>query len=257
MNTKQMTVLLIEIVGAFFLMQALNIQLPIHITLNSSVANSPSELAVVGEGKVDAVPDTANIQVGITVDNASTVEIAQQKISTVHTALVASLQKLGVQEADIKTSNYSITPNYSYDISPTSLRPNTQSKITGYNGNATLSIKTKKTDIAGQIIDEATKVGANQVGNINFTVDQPDVYREAAREKAIANAKDQAAKLAKSLGIRLGKVTNMVESNTGEIQPYYAMKTMDSLPAAGGGAPALETGTQTVTSTVTLYFEKQ
>ena len=85
-------------------------------------------------------------------------------------------------------------------------------------------------------------------------VSQPELYREQARNAAIKNAKDQAVKIAKNLGIKLGKVTNMVESSSNT--PSYYSK---ALPVSGGGMGGginIEPGSQTVTSEVTLYFEK-
>lgn len=244
MNTKQMVVFFAGVIVSLALIKTLNIRLPINVT----VSNTSNELAVVGEGKVDVVPDTAYVDVGITVSNLKTVKDAQDKVDGVHNALVGSLKKLGIASDEIKTSNYSISPSYSYE--------NNISKIVGYDGNATLTIKTKKVDLVGKIVEEAAAAGANQIGNTRFTVDAPETYRESAREKAIANAKEQATKLAKTLGIRLGHVVNIVESTSGETSPIYSLKMADGM-GGGAQAPSFESGTQTVTSTVTLYFEKQ
>ena len=60
----------------------------------------------------------------------------------------------------------------------------------------------------------------------------------------------------KNLGIRLGKITNIVESTPDSGFIPYSLK---ALPMGGGGgnSATMEPGTQTVTSTVTLYFEKR
>lgn len=91
------------------------------------------------------------------------------------------------------------------------------------------------------------------MGGVNFAVDEPQKYREKAREEAIANAKIQAEKLAKTLGIKLGKITNIVESSPQA--PISYIKTLRSDVAQA--APVIEPGTETVTSVVTLYFEKK
>jgi len=108
------------------------------------------------------------------------------------------------------------------------------------------------------VIEEATKAGANQIDNTRFIVDNPAVYREEA--KAIQNAKDQAEKIAKSLGIKLGKVTNVVESLSNGANPQYdRMYSAKNIPLTGGcgGSVALESGFETVISMVTLYFKKR
>ena len=232
--------LLVLTVGALLIVQQLDISYPLDVRTSSR----SSELSVVGEGKIDAVPDTATITVGISVTNIPTVQEAQSKINDINNRIIATLGALDIAKSDIKTSNYSIYPYYSSDP---------QARVTGYNGNVSITIQTHKMDKVSEVITQATAAGANEVQGVSFSIDNPDALREKAREEAIGNAKDQAQKLAKQLGIRLGKITNIVESNNGgNIVPYYEKA---ALPIGGGG-PQVEPGSQTITSMVTLYFEK-
>jgi len=227
-----------------------NISYPLTVTSRSA----SGELAVVGEGKVDVVPDTASVELGIVVNDAKTVDEAQTKINTINNAIIAGVAQVGIDKKDVKTSNYSILPSYNYTSNP-------NGAITGYNGNVTVSIKVKDTSLLPQVIEAATKGGANQVNGTNYSVDKPEVTREQARQKAIENAKEQAKKLANNLGIRLGKVTNIVESTSGgyPIPMYYEKSAvrLDSAMGSNAPVPDLQPGTQTITSTVTLYFEKR
>jgi len=108
--------------------------------------------------------------------------------------------------------------------------------------------------LASKVIETATTAGANQIQGSRFVVDKPELYREEAREKAIKNAKEQAEKMAKNLGIKLGKIVNIIESSPSQPIAFYGKAYAEGL---GGGGPILEQGTQTVTSVVTLYFEKK
>lgn len=235
---------LFSLVFALWLIKALNISYPLEVK-TSTVS---SELAVVGEGKVDVTPDTVYIDAGVSVSNVPTADEAQKAISEINNKIIAAMKKLGLEEKDISTSNYSVSPNYSY-------KRDEEKKITGYNGSATLTIKVKDKDLASKVIVEATNAGANRIHGARFVVDKPEKYREEARNKAIQNAKDQAQKLAKTLGIKLGKVVNIVESSPGS--PVYRTLRTTAVEDLGGGGPELEPGSQTITSTVTLYFEKR
>lgn len=238
-------VLLISVIVALFLIKVLDISYPLTITTTTK----STELAVVGEGKVEATPDTVYIDVGITVNNQSTTEAAQKRIDEVNNSILAAMEKLGIAKADIKTTNYSVYPNYKYESN--------ENRINGYNGNASISIKVSDVKLATQVTTEATKAGANQINGSRFVIDKPEKYREQARNEAIANARQQAEMLAKQLGIKLGRVTNIVESSpNGVIGPMYARSAEMGLGAGGGGAQ-FEPGTQTISSTVTLYFEKR
>ncbi len=238
----------LSIVVALFVFLLLVKSFDISYPLTITNYNKSSELSVVGEGKIDVVPDKALINVGITVQNASTAEEAQKSINQTNNKLIQAMKSLGVNAGDIKTSNYSINPTYSS-------RPEATQTISGYSGNATITITLKNAALVPQALEAATKAGANEIQGVSFSIDDPNKYREEARNKAISNAKDQAEKLAKTLGIRLGKVTNIIESSPGEPNPIF--KTADVMSAPSGGAPIVEPGTQTITSIVTLYFEKK
>lgn len=225
---------------ALLVVKKLDISYPLTITTTTK----STELAVVGEGKVEVIPDTAYIDVGISVNNVETADKAQEMLSSVNNKIIEAVKKLGIVKEDIKTANYSVYPNYSYEEKT--------SKITGYNGNATVTIKVKEMKLTSQVITEATNVGANQIHGVRFEIDKPEKYREQARDKAIENAREQAEQLAKKLGIKLGRVVNIVESAPERIYPLYGK----AIPEAGGGGPQIEPGSQTITSTVTLYFEK-
>jgi len=220
-----------------------NISYPLTI-INT---NQSSEFSVIGEGKVEAIPDTAYVDAGITIDRAQSVVEAQKKIDEINNKIISSLGAIGIAKADIKTSNYSINPNYRYE--------NNENNIDGYNGNVTIEIKVKP-QLASKVIETVTTAGANQIQGSRFVVDKPELYREAARNAAIKNAKDQAEKIAKSLGIKLGKVTNIFESTPSETASYNKSMSTDGI-GVGGGSPQVEPGSQTITSTVTLYFEKK
>ncbi|NTU46284.1 SIMPL domain-containing protein [Candidatus Roizmanbacteria bacterium] len=228
------------------LIKALNVAYPISITTETK---TNSEISVSGVGKVDVVPDTATVDVGISVNNAATVDDAQKKIDTVNNKIIEAMKLLGIEKKDIRTSNYSIYPNYTYSGS--------DNKITGYNGNVNITITSKNLNLVSKIIEESTKAGANQIQGSRFIVAHPEKYREQARDLAIANAKEQAAKMAKTLGINLGKVSNIIENSGSDsvAYPVMAEKTLN-LRANVASSADMEPGTQTVTSNVTLFFEK-
>ena len=246
-----------ELVGVFVfaitaiitlvIIQALNIALPISVTTRTV----SGELSVVGTGQVDVVPDVANVQAGI-ISEGQTVEEVENEINEINNKIIAAVEKLGIDKKDIKTSNYSINPNYE----PVPVQFPNKSEPFGYTGNASLTLTIRKQEVVANIIIAATEAGANNVYNAGFVVDDPSKYREEARNKAIENAKEQAEKLSRELGIKLGRIVNIVESISGGPEIYPIMRAE---PAFGRDtiAPDIEPGTQTVTSTVTLYFERR
>lgn len=238
------TVVVVSLV-ALYLVKIFNISYPLTLVTTTR----SSELAVVGDGKVEAIPDTVYIDAGITVNKAASVEAAQKSIDDTNNKIISSLKAIDIEKADIQTSNYSISPDYNYT--------NNQTVLDGYNGNVTMTIKSHNPQTASKIIEAVTTAGANQIQGSRFVVDKPEIYRQQARDAAIKNAKDQAAQIAKNLGINLGKITNIVESTPGNNQVYsQAMSVPLTGGGMGGGGVNIEPGTQTVSSEVTLFFEK-
>jgi len=245
------------------LIKIFNISYPINIRVVNSTESA--EFTVVGTGKVDVVPDVAVVDAGITVSNLSTAEEAKQQMTAVNNRIIQSVKSLGVEKKDIETGGFNIYPEYTTTeiARPTSLLQSTgsvtsssDSKISGYSGSASVTVKVRKKELASQVVQSVTGAGATNVSGPRFMVDNPQLYKEKARSEAIKNAKEQAKKLSKELGIRLGKVTNMIESGN---MPYY-----DYSRGLGGvelnsktsEAPVFEEGTDTVSSTVTLFFER-
>lgn len=246
---KQTTSIIFFFLLLFIFMVAvkfLNISFPVMVTNTSR----STELSVVGEGKVEVVPDTAKVTVGISILNAATVEAAQSEMDETNNAIIEAMKGLGIDAKSIQTSNYSIYP--AYDYSSGTEVPD------GYSGNVSVTIETSNTQQVSQVIEAATAAGANQVQGTTFQVKDPAKYREQARNMAIENAKEQAQQLANSLGIKLGKVVNIVEysPSTGGPVPMYDM-AVSQRALGGGGGPSIEAGSQEITSVVTLYFEKR
>jgi uncharacterized protein YggE len=245
-ENKVLTTYVLMLVATFiflFFVNYFNISYPLTVTQKTA----SSELAVTGVGKVDVSPDLATVNLSIVANNAKTVQDAQNEINSVNNKIVESLKSLGVSKKDIKTSDYSITPNYDYS--------NGKNTTSGYNASATLTVTTNDTSKLPQIISKGTESGANQVLGTNYSVKSPEDYQEQARQKAIDNAKQQAQKLANELGIKLGKAVNIAESS----QPQEPSPVMYKEAALSAGsnpvAPDLQPGSQTITSTVTVYFE--
>jgi len=246
-NLKTIFTLLVSIVLLLFIIDVFDIAYPVRLISKST----NSDLSVVGEGKIDATPDTAKVEAGITISKAQNVSSAQSQLTKVNNDIIDALVAMGIAKADITTSNYSIYPTNSYDSTGKPVND-------GYNGNISLSIKVRDFTKIANVIETATKMGANNISGASFFIDKPEQLREKARDLAIKNAKEQAEKLSKTLGIRLGKVTNFIESSDGRDYPVPMYKTL-AMPVTGGGDSSAEIagGTQTISSTVTLYFEKK
>ena len=209
-------------------------------------AQYKNTISVSGEGKVSAKPDIGQVNLSV-VSNAKTVAIAQKDNTDKMNKVIKAMKDLGIKEEDLKTTNYNVSPSYQY--------LNGKSEIIGYQIDQTLEVKIRDLEKVGDILSQASAAGANQVGSLNFTFDDPEKLNTQARQKAIDNAKIKAQDLAKALGVSLGKVVSFSESSSGRSIPmYYAS---DALEKSGGGvsAPEVQTGQNEVNIGVSLSYE--
>lgn len=202
-------------------------------------------ITIDGEGKVTATPDVAVVSLGVQSD-AKTVKAAQGDNSQKMNDIVKAVKETGVKDADIQTTNYNIYPKYSYN------KDTGISDIVGYTVSQSVTVKVRNLDSVGGILFKAGELGANQVGGVNFTVDNPESLKVQAREKAIDNARTKANVLFDKLGLRPGRIVSFSESGAG-YPPIY----MKEAYGIGGGvsSPSIETGSLDIAVNVSLTFE--
>jgi len=212
------------------------------IPVSSVVSQKQDFFTVTGEGKVTVVPDTAIVDLGITINQPS-VKVAQSEANSVINSISQAIKNLGVAAKDIKTSNYSVYPLYD------------QNRITSYQVNTNLTITVREIDKANQVIDAATAKGANSVGGIQLTVDEDKKKQllQNARELAVKEAKSKAESLARAAGLTLGKIVNVQESFGSVPVPMYAKSAI----GLGGGREdtQIQPGSTDISTSVTLFYE--
>jgi uncharacterized protein YggE len=209
------------------------------------------QISVSAEGKVFAKPDIAQVDFGVQTDTKSEAADVVQEGTEKMNAIIAALQELGIEEKDIKTTSFNLNPVYYYPMDG-------ERQLSGYELYQQVTLKIRNLDIIGDAIQTATTNGANQIGNVVFTIDETDALQAEARIEAIAKARTKAEEIAQQAGIKLGKIVSIYESGIMIIRP----RTSYSYDMGGGfsdekavfAAPEVETGEMEVTTTVTLTY---
>jgi len=166
--------------------------------------------------------------------------------------IVAELKSRGIEAKDIQTTNYSIYPNYDY--------LNGRQTLKNYVVSQNVNVKIRNLETIGDIVQKAATLGANQIGGLNFTIDEPEKIKQQARELALMAAKTKAESLAKIAGVKLGKLVSFTESmSDGQIVNVrdYSLKVegYGMGGAAAVPAPAVEAGSQDVIINVMVTYE--
>jgi uncharacterized protein YggE len=162
---------------------------------------TPPTLNVNGSAQVTLSPDIAYISVGVHTENADANEAVSANTSQAQ-KITDALKATGVDEKDIRTSNFSITPQQQYDK---------DGKLTGVNFVVDNTVYVTLRDLTkiGDILGAAVSAGANNIYGIQFDVADKTTALASARKTAVENAHKQAEELAQAAGIKLGAVQNI------------------------------------------------
>lgn len=206
----------------------------------------PATISVSGEGKEFVKPDIATIRVGVVKQSADLLK-AQRDAKEVVDRVLVLLKEKNIADKDIKTTSFSIYPQYDY-------KDGVQ-KFRGYEVRQTLEVKMRDLSKVGEVLGGVAGAGANEVGSLNFTVDDPKAVQEKARATAITEAKQKAERLAKELGVRLIKITSYSESGGAQPPMPYFSKAEFGMGMGGAADVAVPTGENEIKMNVSITYE--
>ena len=171
---------------AFFILLFLYANFGPNIPISILSQQKGEPLIVTETGDATAVPDIANITIGVE-ERGITITDVQNSVNQKSKNLVAAFKKLGIEEKDIKTTGYNVYPEYDYRETP--------QKVIGYRISTTYSIKIKDFNKINDTVVIATNTGANIIGNVSFEVndDTKNKVLTEAREEAVKKAKANAS----------------------------------------------------------------
>lgn len=199
------------------------------------------------DAEVTATPDIAMTTIGM-VATGETVAVAQEANTTVMNQLTTRLADMGIAAEDMQTANYNIYPQYNYTSEDGRV-------LEGYEVSQNVTVKIRNIDSAKDVIALAGEVGANSVSGLQFTIDERDVYKNQARNKALEKVYEKATALSRSLGVSVVGIVSYDEYEAGSGNPGYAR--YESLDYGFGGAPApeIQSGSMDVRMNVSVTFE--
>lgn len=204
-------------------------------------------ITVEGEGKVIGTPDIATITLGVE-SKGDDVGMAQASNTTIANSLIEKVKAMGVASADIQTSNYSVYPNYEWNI------VTLESEQKGWTVSQSITVKVRNLSNVSTLLALSGANGATSVSGPEFTIDDTSNLKDEARSKAVADAKSKAEALAVELGVQLDGITGYSEYvNTPSPYPYYDMYAM-----SGGvkeATPTIEPGSSEVDLVVSVTYK--
>lgn len=219
-----------------------------------AIAAGHTLLTVTAQGSSTRTPDMAGYSAGVTTQGATASEALSANSAQMN-RVIAALKQAGIADKDIQTSNLNLNPIYAQPKRlPDGSYEDGQQRIIGYQATNTVSVRHRKVEGMGKVIDALVKAGANQVNGPNFMLAEPDAAQDEARVEAMKNARARADLYAKAAGLRVARIVSISESGGYTPMPVMYMRKEAMDVAAAPPAP-VAAGELEMNVNVTVQFE--
>jgi uncharacterized protein YggE len=163
-------------------------------------------IRVLGRATVEAVPDHADVRVGIT-NKAASPTAALDQNSAVARKIIEFSKKFGVDERNIQTDSINLAPAYK---SVRGTDGNARQEPDGYTARNVVRVKLTDISSLGTFMRQVLDQGATNIDGVNFGLSNPEKFADEARTKAVENAVRQALLLVEAAKVKLGTIQEIV-----------------------------------------------
>ncbi|BGI53191.1 MAG: oxidative stress defense protein [Candidatus Hamiltonella defensa (Ceratovacuna japonica)] len=174
-------------------------------------------VATSGIANVEAIPDIANLIINVNILAKDAADAKKQVDHRVN-QYFDFLEKNQVDQKDIHAANLITEPEYDYQKEGKTL-------LKGYRAIREVKVQLRQMDKLNTLLDQALKLGLNEIRALKFSVADPDLYRKKAQQKAIENARQQAQLLAQSFQSILGPIYSVRYHGEAAYQPKPLLST--------------------------------
>jgi len=201
-------------------------------------------LTVTGDGAASAVPDIADLELGVqTINEDPSVAIVEN--TTAMASVIETLIDLEIDEDDIQTRSFNMWVEQVYG-------PDGPTGEFLYHVLNQIVVRVRDLDMTGDVLGAALVAGVNNVNGITFGVEDTQALEEAARDAAVDNAVAKAEQLAQRLGVKVGNPRHVIETSGG-FSPERLERAV-AFESAGASVP-VSAGDFTVRVSVNIVFD--
>lgn len=206
-------------------------------------------IAVTADDNATADADTATVHIGF-LNYAADEQTAYANASKVSNAIMAALEKAGVKKDAIESQAQSIARVQPYELQNL---PADQKAQRQFVAQQSWTVKTSAQN-ASSILDVSVKAGANNSGDIEWSVADSNALEAQAAGKALKRAHEIAERMAQGLGVKLG-VLVYASNQAEQVRPIRPMMaaSLRAAPAAAEKVEPLAINPRKVTRSATVY----
>jgi uncharacterized protein len=206
-------------------------------------------IAITATDKVTVLADTASVHVGFITYGPDS-DAAYANGSRLSNAIVKALTTAGIPNDAIESENQNVSPVQEYQVDKLTPAEKAQRK---FQVTQSWTVRTNAAD-AAKTLDLAVKAGANQSGQIDWSLKDENAAQAEAAAKALQRARTVAGEMAKSLNVKLGPL--LFASNETQAEPVRPlMRAMDMMDRAMAAPlpPPLAINARQIEKSATVY----
>jgi uncharacterized protein YggE len=203
-------------------------------------------IAITATDKVIVMADTATVHIGFIAYGPDS-DAAYATGSRISNAIVKALTAAAVPSDAIQSENQNVAPVQEYQIDKLTPAEKAQRK---FQVTQSWTVRTPA-DNAAKILDLAVKAGANQSGQIDWSLKDENGPQAEAAGKALQRARTVASEMAKGLSVKLGALL-YANNETQAEPPRPLMRAMNSAMAVSAPAP-LAINPRQIEKSATVY----
>jgi uncharacterized protein len=211
------------------------------------VSKENRTIAITATDKVIVLADIANLHIGF-IAYGSDSDSAYAAGSRTSNAIVKALTTAGVPSDSIESENQNVSPVQEYQIDKLTPAEKAQRK---FQVTQSWTVRTNADD-AAKVLDLAVKAGANQSGQIDWSLKDENSSQSEAASKALQRARTVAAEMAKGLNATLGALLYASNETQAEPPRPIVMRAMSAAPMAQKVEP-LAINPRRIEKTATVY----
>jgi uncharacterized protein YggE len=183
-------------------------------------------IAITTTDKVMALADIATVHIGFIAYGPDS-DAAYANGSHISNAIMKSLTSAGIPNDAIESENQNVSPVQDYQIDKLTPEEKAQRK---FQVTQSWTVRIPAAD-APKTLDLAVKAGANQSGQIDWSLKDENAAQSEAAAKALQRARTVADEMAKGLNARIGAL--LYASNETQAEPPRPlMRAMAAAPMA-------------------------
>lgn len=207
----------------------------------------PRLVIVSGQGEVQAEPDRAFVTLGVESRKPRLAEARAAVTKTIE-AVLKLTGDLKIDTKYVRTTRVNLQPEYNWD-NKTGTR-----HLIGYFVSRQVEIDLRDLDNLGQLLERATDLGVNQLGEPRLDSSKRRELEREALEKAVKDARLNAEAIAWAAGARLG-AARTITASSGFVAPPVPMRMKTMAAEVSDAAQTYQSGQMNFTGNVQIEYD--